>query len=109
MARYIDVDKLAETIKYYYEHTGDQSTNAEHYAYGVALKEIEKLPTADVEEVKHGEWKNVAVYNGICIATCSNCRQQIVEIECNATVFKFENAFCRKCGAKMEGGKANDL
>lgn len=51
MARYIDVDKLAETIKYYYEHTGDQRTNAEHYAYGVVLKEIEKQPTADVVEV----------------------------------------------------------
>ena len=51
MARYIDADKLKERIEYYYSHTGDQTTNAEHYAYGVALKEIDQLPTADVVEV----------------------------------------------------------
>ena len=58
---------------------------------------IADVPTADVEEVKHGEWKNVVVYNDTCIATCSNCRRQIVERECNATAFKLENEFCRKC------------
>lgn len=57
-------------------------------------------------EVKHGEWENVVVYNDTCIATCSNCRQQVVERECNATAFKLENEFCRKCGAKMDGGEA---
>lgn len=51
MARYIDADILTERIEYYYSHTGDQRTNAEHYAYGVALKEIDKQPTADVVEV----------------------------------------------------------
>lgn len=66
--------------------------------------EIAEIPTADVEEVKHGEWKTV-VYNDTCIATCSSCRRQSVERECNATSFKLENEFCRKCGAKMDGGK----
>ena len=55
--------------------------------------------------MKHGEWETVVVYNDTCIATCSNCRRQIVERECNATAFKLENEFCRKCGAKMDGGK----
>lgn len=32
MARYIDADKLKECIKYYHSHTGDQRSNAEHYA-----------------------------------------------------------------------------
>lgn len=67
---------------------------------------IKNTPPADVVEVKHGMWKNVVVYNDTCIATCSNCRRQIVERECNATAFKLENEFCRKCGAKMDGGKA---
>ena len=62
-------------------------------------------PTADVVEVKHGEWETVVVYNDTCIATCSSCRQPIVERGCNATAFKLENEFCRKCGAKMDGGK----
>lgn len=51
MARYIDADALKEAIKYYHSHTGDQSTNAEHYAYGVVLKYIDRTPTANVVEV----------------------------------------------------------
>lgn len=51
MARYIDVDLLKKRIEYYYSHSGDQTTNAEHYAYGVALKEIDNTPTADVVQV----------------------------------------------------------
>ena len=61
MARYIDADILTERIEYYYSHTGDQRTNAEHYAYGVALKEIDKQPTADVVEV----------------VRCKDCRNRI--------------------------------
>lgn len=61
--------------------------------------------TADVAEVKHGEWETVVVYNDTCIATCSSCRQPVVERGCHATAFKLENEFCRKCGAKMDGGK----
>ncbi len=73
MARYIDADKLTESIKYYYEHTGDQSTTAEHCAYGVALKEIDRTPTADVAEVKDC---NLCVYNHRHATEypCSHCK-----------------------------------
>ena len=57
---------------------------------------------AGAVKVKHGKWEDVVVYNDTCIATCSSCRQLIVERECNATAFKLENKFCRKCGAKMD-------
>lgn len=59
MTRYIDANKLKERIEYYYSHTDGQRTNAEHYAYGVVLKEIDETPTADVVEVKHREWKEM--------------------------------------------------
>ena len=49
--RYIDADKLKDTIKYYHSHTDVKSTSAEHYAYGVALKEIDNTPTEDVVSV----------------------------------------------------------
>ena len=90
MARYIDADF------------------APIYLNKIACEQIKRMPTANVVEVKRGEWKNVVVYNDTCIAICSNCRRQIVEKECNATAFKLENEFCRKCGADMRGDK-NDL
>ena len=97
---YVEKEKAIEIVKSggYWEYEDME----------VAVACIEQTPTAEVVEVKHGEWKNVVVYNDTCIATCSNCRQQIVERECNATAFKLENEFCRKCGADMRGGK-NDL
>jgi hypothetical protein len=70
MARYIDADVLKEAIQYYHSHTGDQSTNAEHYAYGVALKEIDRIPAADVVEVVRCRhcvyWENGKDYTPYC-------------------------------------------
>jgi hypothetical protein len=102
MARYIDVDVLKESIKYYYSHTGEQSTNAEHYAYGVALKEIDQTPTADVVEVVRGEWfllddcANEGVY-------CSACHKKVYKTEYANQ--KLKSNYCPNCGAKMDGGK----
>ena len=88
MAKYIDADKLTETIKYYYEHTGVQSTNAEHYAYGVVLKEIDKTPSADVVEERHGEWVR---QNGGFFFLCSECGKAAAT----------KGNFCHSCGARM--------
>lgn len=73
MARYIDTNVLTEIIKYYYEHTGGQTTNAEHYAYGIVLQEIDRMPTADVVEVvrckdcdvPHNNWLGCPHLNGL--------------------------------------------
>ena len=54
MARYIDAEEITRRIVYYHGHTNEGC--GEHYAYGVTLKEIDKTPTADVVEVRHGEW-----------------------------------------------------
>lgn len=103
MARYIDADVLRIEMEDLYEHHIEMRNFSADGAVADCLTMLNNAPTADVVEVKHGEWKNVVVYNDTCIATCSNCRQQIVERECNATAFKLENEFCRKCGAKMDG------
>ena len=104
MARYIDATKLARGLAgaALRADYGDEVNRI----VDIFCKIIMDEPTADVEEVKHGEWETVVVYNDTCIATCSSCRQPIVERECNATAFKLENEFCRKCGAKMDGGKS---
>lgn len=67
------------------------------------IKDImDNLPTADVVEVKHGEWKPVH-YEGGFIGTnyeeCSICRYRIYfnDMRCKLT---FD--YCPKCGAKMD-------
>ena len=54
---------------------------------------IDRLPTADVEEVRHGEWKEA---EGGLFYCCTNCGY-IVE-------YQLTN-YCPRCGAKMDGGK----
>ena len=48
-AEYLDRSSLAARMKYYEEHTTEES--GEHYAYSVALREIRNAPAADVAEV----------------------------------------------------------
>ena len=47
---------LLESVNYYYTHTPNDSP--EHYAYGVALKEIREHPTAFDKEKVIGELKS---------------------------------------------------
>ena len=52
-----------------------------------------RTPTADVAEVKHGEWVTLEAEIGLC--ACSLCDHKILRAECN---------YCPNCGAKMDGG-----
>lgn len=87
MARYIDADKLI--AEYDRVHIGPP---------GGARKLMVEAPTADVAEVKHGEWRLHPDGSG----TCNQCGRT------QKAVWDFDNAqeYCGKCGAKMDGGKA---
>lgn len=50
IAEYLDRSSLVARMKYYEEHTTEES--GEHYAYSVALREIRNAPAADVAEVR---------------------------------------------------------
>lgn len=54
---------------------------------------IEKIPNADVVEVKHGKW--ITLEAEIGLYSCSLCGHKILRAECN---------YCPNCGAKMDGG-----
>ena len=58
------------------------------------IPDISKIPAADVEEVKHGEWIEDGEYQ-----ICSVCGEEHHWDEYRAT-------YCEDCGAKMDGGKA---
>ena len=64
------------------------------------------MPTADVAEVKHGEWY-VTEYEYL---NCSICGEAMYT-GCNSTqeanlLKDHWTSYCPNCGAKMDGGKA---
>lgn len=92
-AEYLDRSSLVARMKYYEEHTTEES--GEHYAYSVALREIRNAPAADVAPVVHGEW--IGNKGGFWeMATCSMCDEKY------PCVGMAPN-FCPNCGARMDG------
>lgn len=95
MPKYIDVDEIDYKIICYPRL--DFSTGMIHTEQldGVyALKtDIDAMPAADVQEVKHGHWIKDKKREGIVI--CSECRRG----ECCDW---FRDKYCSRCGAKMQ-------
>ena len=65
------------------------------------LEALRKVPTADVKEVKHGQWNTVLdesilehYNNDVDIFACSIC----------GIKSKRPTIFCPSCGARMDGG-----
>ncbi len=89
MPRYIDIER----IKYTEYINGDVT---------VSKDLIEKIPTADVQEVRHGYW--TIRYEGTYLRAkcyCSVCGKPngiggIIENQ--------KKPYCPNCGAKMDGG-----
>lgn len=85
MARFIDAVNAAEIIS-------DK--------LGIALSELvdvmATVPTADVQEVKHGTWENTNTPNQL---RCSNC--EIIHFI--AQYPHGEINYCPNCGARMDG------
>ena len=101
MARYIDVDKFAEKICNFQEIDED-SANKMIYL-------LRTFPTADVEEVKHGEWiqeweleKGLEDNDEIPYIKCSLCGHMEWGIDKEMDITP---NYCNECGAKMGGGK----
>ena len=89
MARYIDAGVLIGKL-----------VAEKHFYPAIVAREIDDTPTADVAEVKHGEWtltKTEFGWNGSEYPveyTCSVCGRKEEK----------EKPYCH-CGAKMDGGK----
>ncbi|MBQ2897995.1 MAG: hypothetical protein IJE46_06740 [Clostridia bacterium] len=86
MARYIDADKLYADLKQKGMWTKERDLTE-------ATIIINKQPTADVEKVKHGEWKSSVMSTGA--PHCSLCN----------AVAPSRYTYCPHCGAKMRGDK----
>ena len=95
MAKYIDREALLQRL------CDDDPSHMEDYYYNA----IADTPTADVVEVKHGEWiyhECVSSYDGtISGHSCSVCKAFVHEETFdNDTFYK---KYCGNCGARMDG------
>ncbi len=87
MSRYIDIDNFCENFCYCNNEYCDKSSCP-----------ILNAPTADVTEVKHGEW--ITDKDGF--VTCSECGEE-------HTWDDFRPPFCDMCGARMDGGDFDEM
>ena len=91
---YVDTEKVLETAR-----DGFHSDFGRSMADLTSLREVlEDTPTADVVEVKHGEWIRPTIIHGITIAGLLHC-SVCGEVPCD------EGKYCPNCGAKMDGEK----
>lgn len=68
--------------------------------------EIDEIPTADVQEVKHSYWEEVNTYecefHSVTDMRCHNCGHFASLILPHKTKCTYD--ICPFCGAKMDGG-----
>ncbi len=93
MAEYINREEL---IKSFALEEDDEPCTLTKILFALIQLTIEKHPTADVVEVRHGEW--VETYG--TRVSCSVCDPDREDDQ--PKYFKFMN-YCPNCGAKMDG------
>ena len=99
MAGYIDVDKLIDKI-----NSRIKNTLIRGWLASIINETIIEQSTAEVEEVKHGEWKPIVKQDNYLDPPhceeleCSECGTAVDVSFCNAK-------YCYECGAKMDGKK----
>lgn len=98
MARYVDADKFKYSLELSIDSwSRDFNSKAPTITttYKEVLHRLETMPTADVVEVKHGEWKRKGqdIY-------CSVCGNESAYNPFGASKF---SDYCPNCGAKMDG------
>ena len=101
MKRYIDANKLIDDLNYSTQNTWGKGLGYSWWSHSVKLKDnmvecINDQPTADVEEVRHGEW--IETYRGLCP------REKVIVCSLCGRVEEQKEPYCN-CGAKMNGSK----
>ena len=71
------------------------------------VKELERVPAADVAEVVHGEWMRTDDdWNSLTTIQCSLCGEEwCFEVDEDVSLLNYK--YCPNCGAKMDGGIDN--
>ena len=97
MARYVRTDEILKTAR-----DGFHSDFGRSMADLTSLREvIEDTPTAEVVEVRHGEWTHTDMADHWHSKDeCSECHYHTYD-RIDLSHFNY----CPNCGAKMDGGK----
>ena len=102
MSRYIDADKLKEKIEEI-EWWNDSTGFYDHIDI-VHAYDIDDVPTADVVEVRHGEWLHAGMFDDM--AKCSVCG--LIDHSLNEVYSRGTYNYCPNCGAKMDGERRSE-
>ncbi|MEY8369769.1 hypothetical protein AALA24_13535 [Anaerovoracaceae bacterium 42-11] len=104
MSRYIDADKLIKDMNDYCEGNCKQCINSTFLSSNEHCGLIDQQPIADVQPVKHGEWKiKVDEVENEVEMWCSNCRRlHLFETLESAERYAANWLYCPDCGAVMD-------
>lgn len=120
MPRYIDADILISILN----GKADMALGTPKEVFYSVVKMIDCLPAADVQEVRHGHWlydddsgdlmcSECGHFTGEMIGDFSEADEALAEalnIPKGTIIHRSMHPFyCSGCGAKMDGGKENDL
>ena len=91
MVRYIDDEAFKRKL-----------IDEKNFFPAIVARALEEMPTADVVEVKHGEWIPVQyTYFGLKRYECSKCKD---DEYWQKRYLEHKENYCPNCGAKMDGG-----
>lgn len=98
MSRYIDADKVISAVCF---GCNQQFSNEPCEPPDCSIRQaINSIPTADVVEVRHGEWETIPDYLRALTTyrhICSECKTTYKDIR------PLGHNYCHFCGAKMDG------
>lgn len=96
--------KLLESKKLIFEEsTPVDEAIAEQMS--VVVEAIEEASTADVVEIRHGEWKTIPDYSHALttyLHICSECKTTYKDVRPKG------HNYCHICGAKMDGERSEE-
>ena len=112
-AIYDKLEKEKEYAKELWELKSNANTIEKDMRWGIycgfshAIRMVNSIPAADVEEVRHGRWEEAEDdYYGLYIIKCSECREEWC-FEVDYDVKDLNYNYCPNCGALMVG-ESND-
>ena len=99
MKRYVDAEALKKRAIRYPD-----------YHYKVNIEDIDNMPTADVQEVRHGRWKEDEETGCLQCSECGHITDEIlgdfIKTDYGLIHCSLRPTYCSKCGAKMDGDDA---
>ena len=94
MSRYIDANDLVRAMTLQANRTVLGEIAPPQLSYSNMLELVADAPTADVVEVRHGEWG----FDGLGW-TCSECGEYALA---NQSRVQVHSTYCPHCGARMD-------